>query len=343
VIERLAEAACQPANHGYPGYGGRVELREAIRDHYVDRFAVSLDPDRQIVPLIGSKEGIVELQLALLDPGDCVFVPDPGYAPYAAGARLAGAKVIPFSLQQGANFELDLESLEALAAEASGSGEGGILWLNYPSNPTGAVTSLSTLEEALNFATRHGLLLCHDAPYTEVWFGEDRPPSLMQVPGASDVAVEFHSLSKTCNMAGWRVGMAVGCPEALALLSRLKSNIDSGIFAPIQEAAVEALRVDEAWIRERNLIYMERLQVLCTALQHAGMSVSTPKASLYLWARLPEGTESEAFAMKLLEKTGVAVAPGTFFGPAGEGHIRVSCTQPTERIQEAARRFRDLD
>jgi LL-diaminopimelate aminotransferase len=276
------------------------------------------------------------------------LVPDPGYAPYARGAILAGAEFRTFPLLPERGFLPDLEAIPAGVADRAN-----VLWLNYPNNPTGATADLGFFTHAVDFARRHNLLLCHDAPYVDVTYGSPAggrgggAPSVLQVPGASEVAIEFNSLSKLANMAGWRVGMAVGNAQAVAALGQVKSNVDSGLFLPLQEAAIEALSTDPAWIAERNQIYLERLEHLVDGLQGIGMAAPLPEATLYLWVPIP-GTAgdpnrspwtSESFARMLLDTIGVAVAPGSFFGPAGEGFVRVSATTPTERIQQAVRRL----
>jgi LL-diaminopimelate aminotransferase len=335
VIKALCQSAHQPDHHGYPGYRGLPALREAIVAYYGRRFGVALDPDTQVVPLIGSKEGIVNVALACLDPGDLVLVPDPGYPPYAAGAALAGAETYRFPLLPERGFLPDLEAIPTDVADRAA-----LMWLNYPNNPTGGTAGLEFFAQAAGFARRHGLLLCHDAPYCDVAYDGYVAPSLLQVDGASDVALEFNSLSKTCNMAGWRVGMAVGNASALASLAQVKSNMDSGLFRPLQEAAVRALSVDPAWLTARNGVYRERLEIILEGLDAAGMEASRPRATLYIWARIPSGWTSEAFALRLLERTGVAVAPGSFFGRAGEGYVRISATAPTARVREATMRLR---
>ena len=334
AIAALSAAANRPRAHGYPGFRGTSDLREAIADYYAGRFGVTLDPESQIVTLLGSKEGIVNLSLALLDPEDVALIPDPGYAPYARGALLAGATPAFVRLRQAAGWLPDLKGIPEDDVRRAR-----ILWLNYPSNPTGACADLGFLADVVAFARRHDLLLCHDAPYTDVAFDGFAPPSVLQVPGADEVAVEFHSLSKTFNMAGWRVGMAVGNRDALALLARLKSNVDSGIPIPVQAAATAALRTDRAWIDARNAIYKERLDRLAAALVSAGLPVKPPRASLYLWVPAPGGACAQTCAERLLEATGIAVAPGTFFGPAGEGYLRVSATASAERIEDAVDRL----
>jgi LL-diaminopimelate aminotransferase len=335
VIEALCQSARQSGHHGYPDYRGLPALREAIAGYYRRRFGVGLDPDTGILPLIGSKEGIVNLALACLDPGDLALVPDPGYAPYALGAALAGADVYAFPLLPERGFLPDLDAIPRDVADRAV-----LLWLNYPNNPTGASADLGFFSQAVDFARRHDLLLCHDTSYCEVTYDGYLAPSLLQVPGALDVAVEFGSFSKTYNMAGWRVGMAVGNADVLASLAHVKSNVDSGIFRPLQEAAVRTLTVDPAWVSRRNGVYRERLEVVLHGLKAIGMAAAQPRATFYVWVRVPPEWTSETFALTLLEQAGVAVAPGSFFGPAGEGYVRFSVVTPIARIREAMERMR---
>jgi LL-diaminopimelate aminotransferase len=335
VIETLYQSARQPGHHGYPGYRGIPPLRQAVTEYYRRRFGVELNPDSQVVPLIGSKEGIVNMALACLDPGDLVLVPDPGYAPYTMGTILAGGEVVTFPLLAKNSFLPDLDAVPVGVADRAA-----LMWLNYPNNPTGATADLDFFARAVDFAHRHSLLLCHDAPYCDVTYDGYVAPSLLQVEGAAEVAVEFNSLSKMANMAGWRVGMAMGNAEALSALARLKSNVDSGIFRPLQEAAVRALSADAAWLAARNAIYQARIDIVLEVLDAVGMEATRPRATLYVWARVPAEWESEPFALVLLEQVGVAVAPGPFFGPSGEGYVRLSVTAPTERVREAMERLR---
>jgi len=337
IIDALCQSARRPDHHGYPGFRGIPALREAIAGYYDRRFGVALDPETQVVPLIGSKEGIVNLALTCLDPGDAVLVPDPGYAPYTMSALLAGAQVHTVRLAEERGFLPDLDAIPADVADRAV-----LMWLNYPNNPTGATADLDFFGRAVEFAGRHDLLLCHDAPYSDVTYGGYVAPSLLQVPEATEVAVEFNSLSKTFNMAGWRIGMVVGNAEALSLLARLKSNVDSGIFRPLQEAAVRALSASPEVIASRNAIYHERMKLVIDGLKTIGIEASIPKATLYIWAPVPSGWTSEAFALALLDETGVSVAPGSFFGPSGEGYIRVSVTAPTEQVREAKDRLQNL-
>jgi LL-diaminopimelate aminotransferase len=346
VVEALCRSARQADHHGYPGHRGIPALRHAIAEYYERRFKVTLDPESEVLPLIGSKEGLINLALAYLDPGDVALVPDPGYAPYRRGAILAGAEIHTFPLLPEHDFLPDLNAIPARVVD-----EALLIWLNYPNNPTGATADLDFFARAVDFARRHELLLCHDAPYADITYDGYRAPSVLQVPGASEVAIEFNSLSKMANMAGWRVGMAVGKASVIQALARIKSNIDSGIFRPLQEAAIEALSADSTWLARRNATYRERLEILVEALKQIGMEACCPQATLYLWARIPEprgegapsSWTSEGFARMLLERTGIAVAPGPFFGGAGEGFIRVSATAPTGQIQEAKRRLRTFE
>ena len=337
VTDALSKAADDAASHGYPGFRGTRELREAISDYYMRRFGVELDPETQVVPLLGSKEGIINLSLACLDQGNTALVPDPGYAPYARGTLLAGAKPVYFPLVEDDGYLPDLDAIPVETARRAS-----ILWLNYPNNPTGACTDLDFLAKAAAFARTHDILLCHDAPYADIAYDGYVPSSVLEVPGAADAAIELNSLSKTFNMAGWRVGMAVGNGDVLALLAQLKTNIDSGAFLPIQSAATRALHIDPEWIATRNAVYRERLEELASAFRSVGLEAHAPQASFYLWIRLPSIASSERVARYLLETTGISVAPGTFFGPSGEGYLRVSATSPTQRIAASAKRLAAL-
>ena len=335
VIDALCRTARRPDSHGYMGSRGLPVLRQAIQAYYQRRFGVELDPENEVLPLIGSKEGIVNLALAVLDPGDLVLVPDPGYAPYVRGAALAGAEVVTMPLRQENAFLPDLDAIPPEIADRVA-----MMWLNYPNNPTGATADLDFLAQAVSFCHQHDILFCYDAPYCDVCYGDYRAPSILQVPGARDVAIEFNSLSKSWNMAGWRIGMAVGHADALAALARIKSNVDSSFMQPVQEAAVTALCTEPEWIVERNAIYQERLTLMGDTLREIGLAVVNPRATLYFWAPVPAGYDAEGFALDLLHRTGVSVAPGSFFGPAGDHFVRLSVTAPTEQVREAMGRLR---
>jgi len=337
ILEALDRSARHPGHHGYPGYLGTPALRDAIAHYYSTRFGVPLDTGSEILPLLGSKEGIVNMALAWLDAGDLALVPDPGYPSYRMGALLAGANTHVMPLLGKNSFLPDLASISQDIADRAR-----LMWLNYPNNPTGAVAPMSFLEEAVEFARRHEVLICHDAPYCEICFDTYRAPSLLQVSGAKDVSVEFNSLSKSHNMAGWRVGMAVGNATAVAALQQVKSNMDSGIFRPVQDAAVAGLEGDQRWMQERNQIYEQRLDLILQALQEVGIRAERPQAGLYIWAETPEGYDSAFFADLLLVQAGVSVTPGTAFGEHGEGYFRISLGQDTRRIEQALERLRAL-
>lgn len=334
IIERLRETAGDPINQRYPEYAGMPELRAAIAAWFARRFDVELDPAREIVPLIGSKEGLAHLPLAVMDPGDVALMPDPNYPVYPTAVALAGGTCYTLPLDAEHNWLPDLSAVPAEIARRART-----LWLNYPNNPTGATAPLAFFEQAVAFAREYDLLLIHDMAYAEVTYDGVRPPSILQVSGARDVAVEIHSLSKAYNMAGFRIGMLVGNAVAAEGLARLKSNVDTGIFRPIQHAAIAALALPPEWLAERNTIYQRRRDRLVAACQRMGLSTDTPEAGLYIWPRIPAGQTSTQFALDLLDRTGVAVTPGTNFGAGGEGYLRISLTTPDTRLDEAVARL----
>jgi LL-diaminopimelate aminotransferase len=338
IVDALNRSLKVPAHHGYGGYYGKPELRGAMATYYQTRFGVELDPDSQVAPLIGSKEGIANVAFAFVDPGQVVLVPDPGYPTYGMGTILAGGKPFRVPLLEENGF---LPDLEAIPLEIARSAK--ILWLNYPNNPTGAVASLEFFEHAVGFARQNDILICHDNPYCDVVFDGYSAPSILQVPDAMDVALEFNSLSKTYNMAGWRVGMAVGSPIAVEALARTKTNLDSGIFVPIQDAAVVALTGDQSWLEERNSVYRERRDLILGALHEVGIQAAKSMASLYIWAQVPAGYTSSEFATRLLLEASVSITPGSVFGVHGEGYVRISLGMATDRIREAMRRLRQLE
>jgi LL-diaminopimelate aminotransferase len=334
VIDALCQAARDPANHRYPETDGLPDLRRAITRWYEQRFDVSLDPDREVLPLIGSKEGIGHIALCFIDPGDLALVPDPGYPVYSGGTMFAGGDCYFMPLTEENDFLPDLEAIpEAVARRAK------LMWISYPNNPTGAVAEPDFFEQVVRFAKEHDIAVCHDAPYTEVAFDGYRPVSFLQAAGARDVGVEFHSFSKSYNMTGWRIGMVVGNATMVDALMRVKSNLDSGIPQAIQRMAIAALEGPQDCIAEHNAIYQRRRDRLVAALARMGLGVRPPKASLYLWARLPEGRTSLEFASRLLDDIGVVVTPGIGYGPHGEGYVRLSLTIPDERMEEGLRRL----
>jgi LL-diaminopimelate aminotransferase len=338
IVDAMYQSMKDPAHHGYGGYYGTPELRKAIAVYYEDRFGVRLDPEKEVTPLIGSKEGIANVALAFVNPGETVLVPDPGYPTYRLGTLLAGGVTVSMPLLAESGF---LPDLDAIPPEVARSAK--IIWLNYPNNPTGAVASLEFFERVVAFARRYDVLICHDNPYCDIVFDGYKAPSLLQVPGAMEVALEFNSLSKTYNMAGWRVGMAVGNASAVEALARTKTNIDSGIFRPIQDAAGVALTGDQSWLTDRNEIYRKRRDLILATLQEIGIQADKAMASLYIWAKVPHGCSSAEYARRLLEDAGISIAAGSAFGAHGEGYVRISLGMSTERIREAMERLRQFE
>jgi LL-diaminopimelate aminotransferase len=323
IIDKLCETAKDPANHRYPESEGLPELHVAIAEWYKKRFDVTLDPATEVLPLIGSKEGIGHIAFCFIDPGDIALVPDPAYPVYAIGTQLAGGRPYYLPLTAENDFLPDLKNVKDFILKSTK-----VLWLNYPNNPTGAVAGLDFFQQAVEFAKQHNILICHDSPYSEVSFDGYQPVSFMQADGAKDVGVEFHSLSKTYNMTGWRIGMVVGNAEAIKALRTLKSNLDSGIPQAIQYMAIEALNGPEACVAEHNAIYQRRRDLIIEVLNKIGLEVKPPKASLYIWAKVPKGYNSVDFTADLLDQVGVAVTPGVGYGQSGEGYVRLSLTIP---------------
>src|SRR5581483_2383023 len=336
VVERLCVASHDPENHRYPEYRGMRALHEAIANWFEQRFGVVLTPERDILPLLGSKEGLAYAASAVLNAGDIALVPDPYYTVYVTGSTSVGAQPYLLPLSEENNFLPDLDNIPAdVLAKAR------VLWLNYPNNPTAGFADRAFFELAVEFAHLHNFVIIHDMAYAEVYFEDDRPISILQIPGADEVAVELHSLSKTYNMAGFRIGMLVGNPVLVDAVGRLKSNIDSGIFRPVQYAAIEALNLPVSWIEQRNVVYKRRRDILVEGCNAIGMHTRSPKAGLYIWAHIPEGfASSKEFASWLFDATGVYVTAGSNFGKAGEGYVRISMTEPEERIQTAIERIK---
>ncbi len=337
VIEALVAAARRPDTHSYTTYGGTPAFKQAVADYYQRRFQVGLDPATEVLGLIGSKEGLFHLAQALLNPGDVVLIPDPGYPTYRAGTVLAGAEPYFVPLLPENDFLPDLEAIPAEILQRAK-----ILWLNYPNNPTTAVASLDFFEQAVAFGRKHHILVAHDAPYVDVTYDGYEAPSILQVPGAKEVAVEFNSLSKAFNMAGWRLGMMVGNPDVVRYVHVYKSQVDTSQFLPVLEGGIVAMTDDRIWpwVAERNAIYQERRDIVVAALRAAGIPVETPKASLYVWYPLPEGeADSKAFCERALQEAGVSMTPGVVFGPHGEGFVRISLGTDTAKLRKAMERL----
>ena len=337
VVEEMKKAVQDPNNHRYPSYSGMIEFRKAVAKWYKDRFGVSLDPEHEVLSLIGSKEGIAHFPLAFVNPGDIVLVPSPAYPVYNIATIFAGGTSFFMPLLEKNLFLPDLSSIPRQIAEKAK-----IMFINYPNNPTSAIADRTFFKEVVKFAKRYEIIVCHDAAYTEISFDGYIPPSFLEVDGAKDVAIEFHSLSKTYNMTGWRIGFAVGNSELVSALGAIKSNVDSGVFQAVQVAAIRALQLDESWLKKTVEIYRKRRDLLVDALNNIGLKVKPPKATFYLWIKVPEGYDSEGFASKLLEEAGVVVTPGNGFGEPGEGYIRISLTQRDERLKEAVTRIKRI-
>jgi LL-diaminopimelate aminotransferase len=335
VIAALAEAARDPATHQYPSNRGRSEFREAVCSFYQRRFGVTLDPERDVVPALGAKECVFNLNLAFLDPGDAALAADPGYPVYTGGPLLAGAEVVVLPLLPERGFAPDLD-----AVSADDAARARLLYLNYPNNPTGAVVPDGLFERAVEFGHEHDLLVVHDASYTETTFDGYVAPSFLATPGAEEVGVEVFSLSKGYNMTGWRTAALVGNPDAVEAYWRLKTNIDSGMFEAVQLAAVAALDRGEDAAREMCSLYERRRDLVCDALREVGVDVTPPRGTIYVWAPVPEGHTSASYCELVLEESGVVLSPGGAYGPNGEGFFRISLTVADARLAEAVERLR---
>jgi len=335
IVRKMAEEVASSRNHRYPDYEGLYEFREAVSRWYGRRFGVKLEPSSEVMALIGSKEGIAHIPLAFVDEGDVVLVPEPGYPVYRASTILAGGTPHPMPLREEKGFLPDLEAIPTDVAKRAK-----LMFLNYPNNPTGAVAREEFFREVVVFAREFDLVVCHDAAYSELYF-EDPPPSFLATSGAKEVGVEFHSLSKTYRMTGWRIGFVVGNAEVLQGLGRVKTNIDSGVFNAIQRTAIWALDNDPETDSWRQVLRSRR-DLMVQGLRELGLRLDPPKATFYLWFRVPEGYSSSSFAERLLD-AGVVVTPGAGFGEHGEGYVRVALTVSEERLREALRRLRGLD
>lgn len=339
IIDRARTALEAPANHRYPSDIGAPVFRNAIAAFFERRYGVKLDAEREILALIGTKEGLGHLALAVVNPGDAVLVPSPGYPVYSSGALFAGGTSHIMPLREENGFLPDLSKIPAdVLARAV------LMHINYPNNPTGAVAPRSFYEAAVAFARKHDLIVSSDAAYNEMYFDDaDKAPSILEVPGAKEVAVELHSCSKTFNMTGWRLGFAVGNPDVLAALAKIKSNMDSGQFTAIQEAGAAALSgIDRAEIRDARALYRERALTMATGLRELGFRVTDPRATFYVWAGLPAGLKSMDAVIRLIEEAAIVCVPGTGFGPEGEGYVRFAMTVDVDRIRMALGRMREM-
>ncbi len=338
IVQKLRDAAGNAEHHRYPSSSGMLEFRQAVTDWYQRRFGVKLDAGKEAIALIGSKEGIANIAVAFVEPGDLVLATSPGYPVYQIGTLFNGGESHLLPLTKENHFLPDLDAVpEEIARRAK------MFWINYPNNPTTAVAEESFFKRVVEFAHRHRIILCHDAAYTEIGYDGYRPMSLLQVDGAKEVGIEFHSLSKTFNMTGWRLGMAVGNEELISGLAQVKSNVDSGVFQAVQEAGIEALRLGDEVVDPIRKLYQERRDVLVTGLQRAGFDCAMPRATFYVWVPVPKGFTSAQLTAKLLDDAGVVTTPGNGFGVAGEGYIRLTLCVEKESLKEVVDRIRKVN
>lgn len=334
VIDTLAAEAREPGNHSYQSYVGLPELRQAYADWYRRSYGVNLDPDTEILPLIGSKEGILHISMAFLNPGDGVLVPDPGYPTYSSVSNLVGAEIFRYNLIEGNRWQPDFEELEKLPLEKIK-----LMWINYPHMPTGTPASLQLFSRIVEFGKKHGIVIAHDNPYSFIL--NEKPLSLLQIPGAMDIAVEMNSLSKSHNMAGWRLGMVASNPTFINWILKVKSNVDSGQFKPVMLAAVKALQAPPQWYEELNAVYARRRKIAETIMEALGCHFDPAQRGLFLWGRIPEEAESgERFADELLQNKDIFITPGFIFGKGGERYVRLSLCAPEERMTQALNRIK---
>ncbi|GBD99208.1 LL-diaminopimelate aminotransferase [bacterium BMS3Abin07] len=337
IVEAMKVAVEKPEHHRYPSYAGMLSYRQAVSSWYNRRFGVKLDPSKEVLSLIGSKEGIGHLPIAFINSGDIVLYTSPGYPVYPVGALLAGGVGYELPLYKQNAFYPDLDNVPSDVLDKAK-----LLFINYPNNPTSATADESFFEAVIEFALKHNIIVCHDAAYTELYYDGERPLSFMQIDGAKEVAIEMHSLSKTYNMTGWRIGYAVGNSEVISALGKVKSNLDSGVFQAIQEASIVALGTDESVLDQIRQTYQQRRDVLYDGLSSLGIRSARPKATFYLWAKVPDGFDSMSFTAHLLDKAAILTTPGNGFGNPGEGYVRFALTVPVERIKEAVERIKNI-
>jgi len=337
IVAALQRAAELPVNHRYPDYQGLDRFREAAVGWYQRRFGVTLDPAREACALIGSKEGIANFPVAVVDPGEIVLIPDPGYPVYYSGCVFNGGEPYFMPLHKENAFLPDLGAIPSEVARRAK-----LMWLNYPNNPTAATAEPEFLRRAVKFCLDHNIILAFDIAYSEIAFDGYRAPSVLELEGARECAIEFHSLSKTYSMTGWRVGFAVGNAQLVGALGAVKTNLDSGVFQAVQEAAIAALTGGDEQLREYCAIYKERRDLMVAALRGLGLECEAPRATFYLWAKTPKGYSSASFTERVLKETGVVITPGSGFGKSGEGYVRFSLTVPSERLKEAVGRIKAL-
>jgi LL-diaminopimelate aminotransferase len=335
LLEALKHAVCDPDHHHYPSFYSNRPLREAIAGWYQRRFNVTLDPDTEVLPLLGSSEGLFHIHLCLLDVGDVALVPDPAYPSYEAGVKLAGGQMEVVPLLKKNGF---LPDLSAIPSEVARKAK--MIWINYPNNPTAAEATPEFYRELVDWAKKYNVVVVHDSPYTEICFGDFCPPSFLEFEGAKEVGVEFHSLSKSYNACGWRIGMLVGNKEVIAGMSKIKSHSDRGMYYPLQVVATKALNGPIDFMDARNQMFQERRDVVVNGLREVGLQVESPKATFYVWSTIPKGFTSQDFCFKVLDATNVWMIPGSMYGKYGEGYLRIALTHPADRLEEAMERLK---
>lgn len=338
IINSLIDESKNPVNHRYPDSDGMPALRENIADWYLRRFKVNLDPNTEVISLIGAKEGVGHAAFAFLDPGDIALIPDPHYPVYSRGTWFAGAECHFMPLNEENKFLPDFSEIPNEVIKKSK-----VMWLNYPNNPTGAVADADFYKQAIEFGMKNNIIILHDAAYSEITFDGYKAPSIMEFPNAKEISIEFHSLSKAYNMTGWRVGSVVGNKDLISALTTIKSNLDSGIPQAIQHMAISALNSDNSVIAQNIEIYKTRRDRLISALELFGLKVTAPKAGLYLWIKVPAGHDSSSFTEFLLDKLDIVVTPGNGFGDSGEGYFRISLTTPDKDIEKAIERLKSVN
>lgn len=335
IIDSLAQAAKNSKHHQYPSYEGMLAFRTAVADWYKRRFNVTVNPADEVLTLIGSKEGIGHIHLAFVDPGDVVLVPSPGYPVYPVGTSFCGGVSHIMPLTKANGFLPDLNAIPTDVAK-----QAKLMWLNSPNNPTSVIMTKEFFKRAVEFAQEHQIIICHDAAYSEIYYDGKRPTSFLEVDGAKEVGIEFHSLSKTYNMTGWRLGFAVGHKEVLAALGKVKSQLDSGVFEAVQAAGITALGLPDSVTDGIRKIYQERRDTIIPGLKKLGLEVDAPPAAFYIWVTVPKGYTSTSFTAHLLEKAGIVTTPGNGFGAPGEGYIRMTVCTSKERLAEAVERIK---
>lgn len=334
IIDALQDEAENPANHQYPSSYGMDLFREAVADFYMDRFSVKIDPASEVIPLLGAKEGVANIAYTYVDPGDYVLVPDPSYPVYSIGTMFAGGQTHIMPMEEKNDYIIDLDRIDAgIAAKAK------LMHVNYPNNPTSAICSIDFYDRLAEFALKNNIIVCHDNAYSDTYFGDNSPVSFLNASGSKEVGIEFYSLSKTFNMTGWRIGCAVGNKEVIASLGKYKTNVDSGVFNAVQYAAIKAFKNYREYSTENNKIYKKRREMVTGILDNIGIDYYKSNATIYVWAKVPEGHTSKSFAELVLDEANVVVTPGSSYGKFGEGYFRISLTISDDRLKEALDRI----